>query len=298
MILKKSIYADLCLLIVAIIWGSGFIVTKNALDSFTPHYLNGIRFIISFLVLSTVFHKKMFKISKEELKAGVIIGLFLFGGFATQTVALQYTTASKSAFLTGTNVVIVPFLVWIVSRKFPGIKPLIGATLTMIGVGFLTFDGSLNSMSTGDILTLICAILFAAHICSIGHFASKVDPYVEATLQIGVTGIISLIIGIFTEPMPVFNSSAVPGILYLALVSTTLAFLIQNVAQRYTTSTHTAIILALESVFGTIFSVIFLNEILNKFMIIGCGIIFIAIIVTEVDFSQIINKKAIGVERL
>lgn len=291
--MKKSVYADMSLLVVAVIWGSGFIVTKNALDALTPHYLNGIRFVLSFTIMSIVFHKKIKTITKDDLINGIIVGLFLYGAFATQTIGMQYTTVSKSAFLTGTNVVMVPFIAWAISKKFPGMKSLLGVTLTIIGIGLLTLDGKEVSISIGDTLTLICAFLFAAHICSIEYYSQKTDPYKLAIIQIGTVGIISIIIGVLTEPVPTMNIGAMKCVIYLAVVSTTIAFLVQNVAQKYTTSTHTAIILVLEAVFGTIFSVIFLDELLSKSMIVGFVIIFIAILITEVnlDITKIFKAR-------
>ena len=130
---KKSLYADISLMLVAIIWGTGFVVTKNALDNMTPYYILAFRFLISTLLLGIISFKKLKKITKKELSAGIIIGLFLFFGFATQTVGLKYTTVGKQSFITATNVVMVPFMYWLISKKKPNNYEMFGALLCFVG---------------------------------------------------------------------------------------------------------------------------------------------------------------------
>ncbi|MCJ7691730.1 MAG: DMT family transporter, partial [Clostridiaceae bacterium] len=162
---KKSILADMSLLLVALMWGGGFIAVKGALDSVTPFYITAMRFGISVIIMLLVFRKKIKHITIKELKIGTLVGLLLFLGFAAQTVGMKYTTAGKNAFLTGTNVVIVPFLYWVISKKKPDSYSLVSAFLCFIGIGMLTLDGGIN-ISLGDSLTLLCAVFFAAHIVS------------------------------------------------------------------------------------------------------------------------------------
>lgn len=288
---KKSILADMSLLLVAIFWGGGFIAVKGALDSLTPFYIMAMRFSISAIIMLLIFRKKVKLITKNELKVGTVVGLLLFLGFAAQTVGMKYTTAGKNAFLTGTNVVIVPFLYWVISKKKPDTYSLISAFLCFIGIGMLTLDGGIH-IGLGDSLTLLCAIFFAAHIVSVGFFTEKFDAIMLVIIQLGVAAVFSIIAALIYEPMPqALNSDTIFAIGYLAIFSTMIAFIIQNIAQKYTTSTHAAIILCLESVIGSILSVIMLNEIFTSKMILGCLTIFIAIITTETKWSFLKNKK-------
>ncbi|MCJ7689741.1 MAG: DMT family transporter [Clostridiaceae bacterium] len=288
---KKSIMADMSLLLVALMWGGGFIAVKGALDSITPFYITAMRFSISVIIMLLVFRKKIKHITIKELKIGTFVGLLLFLGFAAQTVGMKYTTAGKNAFLTGTNVVIVPFLYWVISKKRPDSYSLVAAFLCFIGIGMLTLDGGIN-ISLGDSLTLLCAVFFAAHIVSVGFFIEKVDAISLVIIQLGAAAVFSIIAALIFEPIPQsLNSDTVFAIGYLAIFSTMLAFIIQNVAQKYTTSTHAAIILCLESVFGSILSVIMLNEIFTSKMILGSLTIFIAIITTETKLSFLKRKK-------
>ncbi len=288
---KKSILADMSLLLVAIIWGGGFIAVKGALDTITPFYMMAMRFSISVVIMLLVFRKRVKLITKNQLKVGTLVGVFLFLGFAAQTVGMKYTTAGKNAFLTGTNVVIVPFLYWAISKRKPDSYSLISAFLCFIGIGMLTLDGGIY-IGLGDSLTLLCAVFFAAHIVSVGFFTEKVDPILLVIIQLGAAALFSIIAALIYEPMPQsLNSDTMVAIAYLAIFSTMLAFIIQNVAQKYTTSTHAAIILCLESVFGSVLSVIMLNEIFTSKMIFGCLTIFIAIITTETKWDFLKKKK-------
>jgi drug/metabolite transporter (DMT)-like permease len=289
--IKKSVLADMSLLIVAIMWGGGFIAVKGALDSITPYYIMSMRFSISVIIMLVILRKKIKHITKKELMVGTLVGLLLFLGFAAQTIGMKYTTAGKNAFLTGTNVVIVPFLYWIVSKKRPDSYSLVSALLCFLGIGMLTLDGGIH-IGLGDALTLLCAVFFAAHIVSVGFYTEKVNPLSLVIVQLGAAAVFSIIAALIYEPVPqALSSNAIFAIGYLAVFSTMIAFIIQNVAQKYTTSTHAAIILCLESVFGSILSVIMLNEVFTSKMVLGCLTIFIAILTTETKWSFLKRKK-------
>lgn len=281
---NKTLAADVSLLFVAFLWGGGFIATKYALESITPNYINFIRFFIAFICLSLIFHKKIGLINKSSLKAGMIIGVFLYAGFILQTVGLQYTTASKQAFLTGTNVVMVPFLYWLAKGKRPDKYNVIAAIVAVFGIGFLSINSSFT-INLGDGLTLLCAIFFASHIVSIACFATKHDPIVLTIVQFGTVAVLSLISSLIFEPMPSFTKTSTMGILYLAIFSTLICFAMQNVAQRYTSPEHTAIILCLESVFGSVMSCVILGEEFTFKMVIGSMAIFLAIITAETKWK-------------
>lgn len=286
---KKT--ADLVLAFVAMIWGTGFVASQMALDgNMSPFQMMSYRFFIASLLMTTIFWKEFKKITLEEIKAGGIIGFFLFAAFAFQTIGLQYTTPSKNAFLTATNVVIVPFLYWVILRRKPDKYSLIGAILTVTGISFLTLEGSL-AISIGDLLTLICALGFAMHIISIGYYTQKYSPIKLTILQMIVAFIFSAISLLFTKDSAPLTTKGGLAVIYLGVVSTTLAFLLQNIAQKYSNATKTAIILSTEAMFGTLASVIFLKEKLTLNMVIGCSIIFIAIIITETKLSFIKNQK-------
>lgn len=288
---KKSLYADLSLLLVAIIWGSGFVVTKNALDHMGPYYLLALRFSLATILFSLVFFKRIKNANIKDIKSGIIVGIFLFGGFATQTVGLNYTTAGKQAFITATNVVMVPFIYWALSKKKPDNYDIFGAILCFVGIGVLSLDGG-TTINYGDFLTLICAVFFALHISSVGYFAKDSDALVLTVVQFATAAVLSIISLLIFEPGPIkMHQETIFPILYLGIISTLIAFLIQNVAQKYTTSTHTAIILSLESVFGSLLSLIFLKEPFTFRFLIGCLAILISVIISETKLKFLKSQE-------
>jgi len=293
---RKSFLADMSLLLVAIVWGGGFIAVKGALDTITPFYILAMRFGISVIIMLIFFRKKIKHITKNQLAVGTLVGFLLFLGFAAQTVGMKYTTAGKNAFLTGTNVVIVPFLYWAISKIKPDTYSLVSAFLCFIGIGMLTLDGGIH-IGLGDSLTLLCAVFFAAHIVSVGFFTEKVGAITLVIVQLGAAAVFSIIAALIYEPIPTqMNSDTIFAIGYLSIFSTMIAFIIQNVAQKYTSSTHAAIILCLESVFGSVLSVLVLNEIFSIKMVLGCLTIFLAIITTETKWDFLKKKKeSIGI---
>jgi drug/metabolite transporter (DMT)-like permease len=290
---KRAILADTGLLLVALMWGGGFVAVKDSLNHITPMYIMALRFLFATILMAVVFYKQLRNITKKDIISGSIVGILLFMGFLAQTIGMQYTTVGKNAFLTATNVVIVPFLAWIIYKKNPGWYSVGAALLCLLGIGFLTLQGSKFVINIGDSLTLICAVFFAGHIVSVGYFASDSDPIILSIVQLGFAAIASILCALIFEPMPtVMNKNVFIGIGYLAIFSTMFAFLIQNVAQKYTRSTHAAVILCLESVFGSILGVIILNDIFTKNMIMGCILIFVGIIISETKLSFLSFMKS------
>lgn len=274
--------ASLALLLTAAIWGTSFAVSQMALDEgLSPFQMMTCRFLISSILMIVMFWKEVKKIRIKEVKAGMAIGTFLFLGFAFQTFGLKYTTPSKNAFITATNVVMVPLIYWLIKKKRPDKYSLVGALLTIIGISLLTLEGSFK-VGLGDWLTLISAVAFALQIISIGYYAKKHLPIQLMTIQMLTNFVLSLVALLFTQDAVSLTSKGWLTVLYLGIPSTTIAFLVQNIAQKYVSASKTAIILATESVFGTISSVIFIGESLNTKMIAGCVIIFVAIMITEV----------------
>lgn len=287
---KKGLYADLSLFLVAIIWGSGFVVTKNALDVMTPFYIMGFRFIIAAVGITIISFKRLKNITKLELKAGIIVGFFMFLGFAFQTVGLKYTTAGVQAFITASNVVMVPFMYWILSKKKPDNFEMLGAFLCFIGIGVLSLDNNLK-IGSGELLTFLCAIGYAMQIVAVGHFAKEVDPFVLSTVQLYFAAILSFIVAVLFEPkITVFTSDMIFPIFYLGIFSSMIAFLIQNIAQGYTSSTHAAIIMSFEAVFGSFFSIILLGEPMNVKFLIGCGAILFSVIASETKLEFLMKR--------
>lgn len=228
----------------------------------------------------------MKRINKKSILSGVILGLFLYTGQTLQTIGLKYTTAGKQAFLIASYTILVPFVSWILTKKKPTANSILAGFLTLIGIGLLSLQKNL-SLEYGDSLTLLFAVIFAIQIVFIGIYVKDIDPIHLTATQLLTAGSLTLISALILEPpIGTVNQSAVMGILYLVVFNTTIAFLVQNIAQKYTSDTHTSILVSLESVFGCFLSIILLGEVFTKKMIIGCVIIFIAVILSKVSINS------------
>jgi len=278
---RKHLIADCILLLVALLWGTTFVASKYTLTYLTPFFIISTRFIMAFAMMSLVFRKQFKTINKDELKGGIIVGTILFIAFATQLIALQYTAAGKQAFLAGTYVVMVPFIVWAISKKRPDNRSFIGAFICFLGIGFLTLNDSLT-ISFGDSLTMFSSLFFAGHIISTDHFVKKMDPVKLTIVQFGTVAVLGTTAAFMFEPIPTsMDSNGLLAILYLGILCTGIAYFLQTYAQKDTLSTHTAIILSLEAVFGSVLSLIVLKEVFTFRMVIGCIAILSAILVIE-----------------
>lgn len=279
---RRTLLADLSLLMVAIFWGSNFVIMKGALEEITPFTYLGLRFTTAFLLLAIFFWRRLVKLGPIQIMTGAVVGFFLFAGFAVQTLGLLHTTPGKSGFITGTSVIMVPFLYFLVTRISPGWWAFSGGFLAAVGLYFLSMEGPLI-LGYGDLLTLIAAFFFAVHIVALGKFSPEWDFITLATLQLGFVGVFNLFLAFFFEgglswqyPPAIWGA-----ILYAVFFCTILAFVTQTAAQRYTPATHTALILSLEAVFAGLFSYLFWGEIFNQQKILGAGLILTGILITE-----------------
>lgn len=293
--MKKHL-GTLGLLVVAIIWGMGFVANDIALNTMSPLQILCVRFFIGSILMSTICLYKRIKIGKKELLAGILLGIFLFVGFATQTIGLKYTTPAKNAFLTAANVVIVPFIAFMIYKKKVDRFCVIGTIMALMGIGILSLKGDMT-LSLGDGLTLICAVCFAFQIFFTGEFVQKFNVITLTTIQMFVSFILSLIAIVAMGEIH-FNIgyNALLSTLYLGILSTTVAFILQTYFQKFTDGTTAAIVLSMESVFGTLFSIIIVGEKLTPRMFMGCFLIFFAVIIAETKLNFLFSKNSLEVE--
>ena len=281
------------LILVTIIWGVAFVVVKNALDVIPAVYLVALRFTVATLGLCIVFAPRFAKLNKETLLHGVGIGIVLFLAYVFQTIGCKYTTAGKNAFLTTIYVILVPFINWILTKKRPDGYSLVAAIMSVVGIGLLSLRGDL-SMNIGDVLTLICGLGFALQIVFIARWSQDDDPILLAIIQIGVTAVCSWIFAPFIDGKLSFemikNPEVIRGVLFLAIFSTMICFLLQNICQKYLRPSTAALLMSFESVFGVLSGVIFLHEAMDLKSIIGCCLMFLAVVTSETKFSFLTEK--------
>lgn len=277
----KKYLAIFGLILVTIIWGGGFVASDMALESLKPFQIMTIRFFLATVILGGISLPRMKEIKKEEVRAGFFMGCALFAGFALQIIALQYTTPSKNAFLTATNVVIVPFIAFLVYKKKVSMNGIVGAVMAIVGVGVLSIEKGF-SMGAGDLLTLLGAVGFAFQIFLTGEFAPRYRVMVLNFVQMATAFLLSAVfLGLSGQIHLQITSKGLFSVLYLGIVSTAITYLLQTNCQRYVDETKAAIILSMESVFGTLFSVILLHESITTRMVVGCFIILAAVLLSN-----------------
>ena len=279
------------LLLATLIWGGSFVVMKNSVDTLTPTFLLAVRFTMATVTMLVVFSKKIKMCNRGSLHSGLILGVFLELSYLFQTYGIKYTTASKNAFITTLYVIIVPFLYWIISKRRPETKSMIAALMAVIGLGFLTLDGD-KGVNIGDILTLFGGLCFAFHMIFIDKYTENHDPIFLTMVQIAFVGLCNWFLVPVLDGMSGYNFAALAdrdmilGLVFLAVFCTTIAFSLQNLCQKYLSANTSSLLLSTESVFGTVFSVIFLKEVLSGRMILGCVLMFAAVILSELHITK------------
>lgn len=284
-------YGEIGLIITAIIWGSGFVATAVSLEYYTPYQNMAVRFMIGGLLLSLVFYKKLKCINRSLLLKGVILGVILYVAFALQTVGLQFTTPSKNAFITAVNVVIVPFIAFFFYKRPLDRSELIGSIAAMTGVGIMSLQLS-GAINFGDFLTLLCAFAFAFHIIYTAKYVKNEDPILLTLIQLLTAAVIGVVVIILKGEIAMpFEGRALLPLIYLGVFSTTIAYLLQTAAQKYISETKAAIILSTEALWGMIFSILILSEVITIRMGVGAVLILFAILISELKINLFRKKE-------
>ena len=270
------------MLLTAIIWGTSFISQKVGMETIKPATFNGIRLLIGSIVLLPfilIRGKSGEKTdNKPLLKSGIICGILLCIATTVQTWGMMYTTSGKSGFITAMYMIFVPFFGILLKKKIPKIA-FLSAFIAFFGLYLLCGFNNLGSFNFGDFLTLICAVTFAFHILAIDHFSPNVDGVKLSCFQFFVAGIICFFIMLAFEKPDISQilKCTVP-ILYSGVFSCGIAYTLQTIGQKYTDPVSASILMSLESVFALISGVIILGEPIGFIELLGCTLMFGAII--------------------
>ncbi len=278
---RVSLGADLALLAVAAIWGFTFTAVQRALDDADPISFLAVRFAIAAAVLAIVFRRRAFRISRHGLGFAVVIGLWLTLGYALQTTGLLHTTASRSGFITGLNLIFVPILAAVISRVRPRLTSVVAVPVAAAGMYFLASPSG-DGLNRGDALTLGCALAFALHIATTERAAPHHDPVALAFWQIVTTSAAcAILLAAVGRPRLGLTPWSVSALLVTGVLATALAFAVQMWAQRRTSASHAAVIFAAEPVFAGLFSYLIQHEKLGPSAALGCGLILVSILLTQ-----------------
>ncbi len=274
---RKSLLADGALLLVALIWGGGFIASKEALATMTPFAVMSSRFLLSAAVLFLLFAKHILKSSVREIKFGAVIGTIQFIAFIFQLNGLSLTTVERQSFLVTLYVLFVPFLSYMAARNPIRRRDVACALLAAAGIALLCLRSGMFAPSLGDVLSLISAVCFAAQIVYIGNFVKDADIFGMTFFQLLTIGVLALPFVSAADIMTA-GTTAVWSIAYLIILNTAFAFSAQNMAQQYTSDAHTSLILSLESLFGFLLAVWYYGNTVSFQELAGCAIILTAIL--------------------
>jgi drug/metabolite transporter (DMT)-like permease len=285
---SRSLKAHILLVMITLIWGATFVVIKNALTDVTPLFFNAVRMSVAAITLALVFHRELPRLSFGALRYGGIVGSLLWVGNELQTSGMRYTTASKSAFLTGLSVVLVPIFAALFWKSKISRWSMAGVVMALAGLYLLTIPASgaggmnLQSVNRGDLLTLGAALVFAFHMIYMEHATRDENWRQIAIVQTAVAALLMIVAVPVAEKVSVaWSTRVISGVLITGFLSLALSFSIQSWAQQFTPATHTALIFTLEPVFAWLTSFIFLGERLGGRGLMGGLLILCGVLISE-----------------
>lgn len=286
--MSRALKAHVLLVLITFIWGATFVVIKNALADVSPLFFNAVRMLLATLCLLLIFWRPIRQMSWPAFRSGTVVGVFLWAGYEFQTTGLKLTTPSKSGFLTGISVVMVPVFLAIFWKRKVNRWTLAGVGVAFVGLVLMTVPageslwGEWSSVNVGDLLTLACAVAFAFQIIFLGRSTER-HPFQQiAFLQTAIAAILMFATIPLVESVHVtWTQGVVWGIVTTGVLGTAVAFTVQAWAQQFTPATHTALIFSLEPVFAWLTSYVVLHERLGGRAATGAGLILAGVLISE-----------------
>jgi drug/metabolite transporter (DMT)-like permease len=278
--------AEVALLLNTVVWGSTFVLVKQALNDVSPLVFLAMRFSLAAVALAPLVvrarGRQKGKGLAKQIGAGALCGTFLFSGYIFQTLGLHLTSPPKSAFLTGLTSVMVPFGAALVYQIRPQVSEVVGVMLATAGLALMTLNGPAGTVNPGDLLTILCAVGFAAHIVMLGHFSERMRFEILSVAQVGAAALWSLgLMWVIEAPRVEWRPGVVWAVLITGLLATALAFTIQAWAMQYTSSTRTALIYMFEPVVAWGTSFWLTGEGLSARAAAGAALILLGILMVE-----------------
>jgi len=289
--------ADLALVANTLIWGATFTTVKDALADASPVLFVAVRFGLASVVLLLIYGRKL---NWHTLLPGMAVGSLLFSGYAFQTAGLRFTTASKSAFITGLTIPMVPLLSSVVYRRRPRLAEVAGVLAATVGMALMTLEDFNLQVNPGDALTVLCAVAFAGHIVALGYFSNRAISRGDGFEALAVWQVVTAAAlgwlsfrGLDTPHWHMSNGLGI-ALAITGLLATALAFTVQAWAQRYTTPTRTALIYSLEPVFAWMFSWLLTGELLSRRATLGAVLILAGILLVEMKLKPVVQHPTDG----
>lgn len=287
--MSKQLKADLMLLLVTMCWGVSYYLTDLSLTDMGSFTLNANRFLIAFAAATIIAFPKLKNVSKETLKYSIILGVALVFVYIGATFGIQYTTLSNTSFLCGLAVVFTPILSCIVYKKAPGKKLTLVIIMCTVGIALLTLKDNFSinyDNLLGDFLSVMCAFVYAIDLLITEKAVANenVNPFQLGVFQIGVTGVLNLILAfIFEKPHFPSEQSIWISVLFLSILCTGVAFIVQAIAQQYTSASHVGVIFSLETLFAGAVAFVFAKEVLTFKAYFGAALMVSSIFIMEIQ---------------
>ena len=280
----------------ALLWGTSFVILKHTLESVGTLWILAIRFTLAAILLGLFSGRRLTRISRRQLRGGFLLGISLAAAYILQTYGLKLTTPGKNAFLTAVYCVMVPFLAWGVYHRRPGLRHVLAALLCLAGIGFVSLSSAERGLNPGDLLTLACGVFYALQIVIMEQYGGEDgDALCLSFLQFAVAALICWAGALPLEPVPVnVPAGAWLSIGYMGFVCTGLCFFLEAWGMKYTPSSTAAVILTLESVFGTLTSILFYHEKITIRLMIGFVLIFVSVLLAETGQKEKTEIKMDG----
>ncbi|MDD3172911.1 MAG: DMT family transporter [Herbinix sp.] len=285
------------MLISVCIWGLGYVITKVTLDGeISPMLLTAVSYTYGAIgSIPILIWKRKELVKKGILKEGAVLGIILFLSRLIQVFGCSYSTAGKNAFITATYVIIVPILMWIIMKEKLMMKSIVTAVITLIGIGLVSMNEQLNGINIGDVMTLVAGAGFALHIAYNGKYAGYHDPWILAGLQLVFAALFSIAAVFITQTpiTPAFFTLQFQGcMIYNGILGMTVGFAFQSFGQKYVSQSKSAMILSLEAVSGALFSIVLLKERFGIKTVLGCLLIFVAIMISTYQFMPSVETES------
>jgi len=288
--------AELALVGITVIWGLTFVFTKNSLitaghpQGLQPFVFLAWRFALASVAMAILCYKRYSNVNRPTLLAGAVMGTVLFASYAFQTFGLRYTTAGNAGFITGLFIVFTPMLAWAFLKHKQPPKAIFAVVIALVGLAFLSIQPHLK-INSGDVLVLFCAFTYSIHIILFDGYTKKYDLPLLILVQMVVLFVLNALAGLAFETVQAPQTGYVwMSVIVCGLLASALAFFVQGWAQRILTPSRTSMVLIMEPVFSLIFGMILLSERLTWSGWVGCGLIFLGMIVTEVSLKR--NRTA------
>ena len=290
---KRQIWADLMLVIVTVCWGVSYFLMDLALEEMDPFTLNAYRFLGAFAIAAILSVKKLKGTNMTTIRYAMLVSIALTVCYIGATFGVKYTSQSNAGLLCAMTVIFAPILAFIFKKVIPEKKMVIVLVLCLVGIALMTLSDELK-MAFGDVLCLICAVAYASDLLITETAVKKeeVDAYNLGIFTLFFTGLFMLILAlIFEDPVLPQSGACWFAVIFLSIFCTGVAFVIQPIAQQYTTSTHVGVIFCLEPVFAGIVAFFLAGEVLMPRAYLGACLMLLGMLIMEIDFGSLIGKR-------